>query len=892
MNDPYAAFSDPVDGPKPQAAPQPAATPQPRQSAQPRGIRNNNPGNIEDGPFARSLPGYAGSDGRFARFDNPEAGSAAKTRLLGSYVQRGFNTPAAIINRWAPPSDNNPTADYAAYVARRAGIGVNDPVTDQHIPLIAQAINEFENGQTQQVPMADAQQVGQADPYAAFSEPETEVVDAFPQGQGTAPGSSRDAPINLANLRYEDEVQALKQGAWVRNGDEVYQLPGDAFTDKARSSDEPVSGNLYVRRPNLEDEVGAFTMAAAEQVPLLEESAIATAGALTGNGYAATRESYDLNRDLLNQTNRDARNAGGIAGFASTLLLPGAAASGKYVAQGVGRLDQARRAAQVGLGGGALFGAANTDGNLQDRAQAGAVGGLIGAAAGPLVNEIVGAVPGLIRRTGSGASEATSRVTRGIGIQPAEKPVTPQATDAAMDYVKGLLNQSGRDIASDPVAALGKPITAAEAMGRTGINQMTALSRRSGQAGDMALDVLGSRAVEQSGRVLDDLAAASGLQPGAAEDAISTIARQSREAARPLYETAYQAQNVDSPALRDLMSRPSVRAAMNKAVKIAQDEGRNPDELGMVTRAVGVDDAGLPILEVTEVRAPSMQTWDYVKRGMDDVLEGYRDSTTGRMNLDTGGRAAEANRQALRAELANTSQPWGAAYKAALEAGGDAPRVEAAFREGPNLFSSRVNERTFRQRVEGMNETQRNATLAGIVDDLFNKARTGRVNIRQLRTPAVREKMALLMGPEKADGFLTRLAAEADMARSGARMAPGTNSTTAEALEAMREQDRGVGWISDFADKMDNGKGPIGAAIETGTEALLSPVAGFVRGFQAPASQPVRDEIARLLLMDPNNLAGLLASRAGPRRPVTPAAAAGGLLSVPVAQSGGLLSQR
>lgn len=116
-------------------------------ASSPRGIRNNNPGNIEDGAFARSLPGYAGSDGRFAIFETPEAGAQAAPRLLQSYVQRGFDTPAKIINRWAPPSDGNPTNAYAQYVAQRVGIGINDTVTPDQIPLVAQAISEFENGQ-------------------------------------------------------------------------------------------------------------------------------------------------------------------------------------------------------------------------------------------------------------------------------------------------------------------------------------------------------------------------------------------------------------------------------------------------------------------------------------------------------------------------------------------------------------------------------------------------------------------------------------------------------------------------------------------------------------------------------------------------------------------------
>lgn len=117
----------------------------------PRGIRNNNPGNIEDGAFAKSLPGYKGSDGRFAIFESPEAGRGAQVALLGSYGQRGFDTVGEIINRWAPPSDNNPTSAYVDYVARRLNVrpdqqlNLSDP---QVAGAIADAITAFENGQT------------------------------------------------------------------------------------------------------------------------------------------------------------------------------------------------------------------------------------------------------------------------------------------------------------------------------------------------------------------------------------------------------------------------------------------------------------------------------------------------------------------------------------------------------------------------------------------------------------------------------------------------------------------------------------------------------------------------------------------------------------------------
>ena len=132
---------------------QPPATPAPAVAAgdpsQPRNMRNNNPGNIEDGPFARSLPGYAGSDGRFAIFDNPQAGTAAKLRLLKSYGDRGFDTPREIIGRWAPASDGNDVDGYASFVSRKLGVNPDDPLDmmdDATLMGLAGAIQEFEGG--------------------------------------------------------------------------------------------------------------------------------------------------------------------------------------------------------------------------------------------------------------------------------------------------------------------------------------------------------------------------------------------------------------------------------------------------------------------------------------------------------------------------------------------------------------------------------------------------------------------------------------------------------------------------------------------------------------------------------------------------------------------------
>lgn len=117
-------------------------------SAGVRGIRNNNPGNLE---FSDSNPwvGQAGSDGRFAKFETPEHGIRALGRNLLSYQKQGIDTVNDIINRWAPPEDKNDTAAYIRAVCAQLGvepgqqINASDPDT---LKALCAAIIHHENG--------------------------------------------------------------------------------------------------------------------------------------------------------------------------------------------------------------------------------------------------------------------------------------------------------------------------------------------------------------------------------------------------------------------------------------------------------------------------------------------------------------------------------------------------------------------------------------------------------------------------------------------------------------------------------------------------------------------------------------------------------------------------
>lgn len=112
----------------------------------PRGIRNNNPGNIKR--TGDQWQGMAADqpDPVFVTFIAPEWGFRAMTRILRGYAAAGAHTVRAIINRWAPPSENI-TSAYVDDVAKRLGVGPDDPIDlDAVLPGLLQAIALHENG--------------------------------------------------------------------------------------------------------------------------------------------------------------------------------------------------------------------------------------------------------------------------------------------------------------------------------------------------------------------------------------------------------------------------------------------------------------------------------------------------------------------------------------------------------------------------------------------------------------------------------------------------------------------------------------------------------------------------------------------------------------------------
>lgn len=116
------------------------------------GDRNMNRGNLRDFPWVRKQPGYVGpGEGGFAQFESVEAGDAAQRKLVENKFSGGARTVARLIDSYLGGDPANKPAEirnYKKYVAGKLGLSPSDAITADMIPLVSQAMIEFETGAT------------------------------------------------------------------------------------------------------------------------------------------------------------------------------------------------------------------------------------------------------------------------------------------------------------------------------------------------------------------------------------------------------------------------------------------------------------------------------------------------------------------------------------------------------------------------------------------------------------------------------------------------------------------------------------------------------------------------------------------------------------------------
>jgi hypothetical protein len=112
--------------------------------------------------------------------------------------------------------------------------------------------------------------------------------------------------------------------------------------------------------------------------------------------------------------------------------------------------------------------------------------------------------------------------------------------------------------------------------------------------------------------------------------------------------------------------------AAHRAMSIAQEEGRDPTSLGIT-----FNEAGDPKFE----KVPSWQTLDYLKRGLDDVVNQYREPLTGKLVLDEAGNAVNSTRKTF----VNFLDDQNPSYATARQAWAGPSEARAAVKQGQNF---------------------------------------------------------------------------------------------------------------------------------------------------------------------------------------------------------------
>lgn len=427
--------------------------------------------------------------------------------------------------------------------------------------------------------------------------------------------------------------------------------------------------------------------------------------------YAKARE--DLILEDARKNTGALGTAAEIAGGVGTGL--GAARSGLSFAnalpQGAGLLGRSAASAADSAAFGALAGAGEGN-SVGERFNNALLGGAVGGGVGAVV-------PGAVSLLGQAASPIVSNIRARINPE-----------GFARGQVARAINESGRSsaqIGQDLVdaSAAGQPYMLADALGNSGQRMLSTVARSPGEGRTAVVNALEGRQAGQGQRVTDIVDEALGAG-NTARQTVDELTQQARQNSAPLYQEALNRRPVWNERLQQFFDDPVAQRGLREGVAVqrleALAEGRpfNPHDYAIT----GFSEAGDPILS----GVPNMRTINLLKKGWDNILEGYRDGTTGRLNLDEYGRALDNVRRSFLREVDAVNPSYGAARR---EFAGPA-QVRDAVRTGADA-ANRGRATDNIARFQALADPSQQGYRLGYADTLAARAEKGAMGVNKVR---------------------------------------------------------------------------------------------------------------------------------------------------------------
>jgi hypothetical protein len=394
-------------------------------------------------------------------------------------------------------------------------------------------------------------------------------------------------------------------------------------------------------------------------------------------------------------------------------------------------------------------------------AEGAVIGGTAGAGAaeGGLVERGKGFV--------KGAAVGAPAAAGGYGAAKAVGGLTRSAQSRAAGHVQKMVDEAPP---SSSIAQRGKPVTAAEMMGQPGERALRGARAVSPEAAGQIDATLTTRRAGQEERILDDLLGATGIGGRTnTVKAAKSIMEERATNAKPLYDAAHSVDVKDGRIAR-FLDIPQFRQGYERAARIAAAEGERIPSIDQIQ----MEGASIPV-----------KVLDYLKRGLDDVIDGGM----------SGGGMGKAEARALRIKRDEMLEVLDELVPEFMQARGyykgESDLIEA-LEQGRKLWNMHPDEAAEILANPKLTDGERELMRKGMLESVANKvegvaSHRDVTKARPLAESTLDRKRLRLLFPDDAsfEAFKVKLAEEMKMAAAENNIMGG--SQTADKLADIAE---------------------------------------------------------------------------------------------------------